>query len=83
MGERQSGTERLEEAVGAFRAALTEYTPERMPLDWAMTQNNLGGALATLGERQSDTQRLEEAVGVLSGRARRNPRESVSRSCGP
>jgi hypothetical protein len=27
----------LEEAVTAFRAALKEYTPERVPLQWAMT----------------------------------------------
>ena len=32
----------------AFRAALEEYTRERVPLDWAMTQNNLGVALASL-----------------------------------
>ena len=33
-----------------------------MPLDWAMTQNNLGNALQRLGERESGTTRLEEAV---------------------
>ena len=33
-----------------------------MPLDWAMTQNNLGNALRTLGERKADTVHLEEAV---------------------
>ena len=35
---------------------------EMMPLDWAMTQNNLGNALAILGERESGTERLEQAV---------------------
>ena len=34
----------------AFREALNEYTRERVPLDWAMIQNNLGAALAILGE---------------------------------
>jgi tetratricopeptide (TPR) repeat protein len=62
LGERASGTARLEEAVGAFRAALMERTRERVQLDWAMTQNNLGTALGTLAERESDTARLEEAV---------------------
>jgi exonuclease VII small subunit len=62
LGERESGTARLEEAVQAFRAALQEYTQDRVPLDWAMTQNNLGNALQTLGERESGTARLEEAV---------------------
>jgi hypothetical protein len=33
-----------------------------VPLDWAMTQSNLGTALRTLGERESGTARLEEAV---------------------
>ena len=33
-----------------------------MPLDWAMTQNNLGNALRSLGERESGTARLEQAV---------------------
>jgi hypothetical protein len=35
---------------------------ERAPLQWAMTQNNLGYALRALGERESGTARLEEAV---------------------
>ncbi len=62
LGERESGTARLEEAVAAFRAALQEYTRERVPLQWAMTQTNLGNALRTLGERESGPARLEEAV---------------------
>ena len=45
LGERESGTARLEEAVAAYREALKESTRERVPLDWAMTQNNLGIAL--------------------------------------
>ena len=53
---------RLEEAVKAYRSALEEYTRERVPLQWAETQNNLGGALWILGELEGDTVRLEEAV---------------------
>ena len=45
LGERESGTARLEEAVAAYRAALEERTRERVPLRWAATQNNLGNAL--------------------------------------
>jgi hypothetical protein len=37
-------------------------TRARVPLQWAMTQMNLGGALTTLGARESGTTRLEEAV---------------------
>ncbi len=62
LGERERGTQRLEEAVAAYHAALEEYTRERVPLDWAATQMNLGNALLTLGERERGTQRLEEAV---------------------
>ena len=37
-------------------------TRDRVPLDWARTQMNLGNALQTLGSRESGTARLEEAV---------------------
>ena len=57
----RAGTARLEEAVAAYRNALKEWT-ERVTLDWAATQNNLGNALTTLGERESGKARLEEAV---------------------
>ena len=36
-------------------------SPERLPLLWALTQNNLGIALRELGERESGTARFEEA----------------------
>ena len=60
--QRETGAERLLEAVEAYRAALEEWTRERAPLDWAMTQNNLGNALSTLGGREAGTARLEEAI---------------------
>ena len=46
----------------AYTEALKEITRERVPLDWAGTQNNLGAALTTLGERERGTERLEQAV---------------------
>ena len=64
LGERESGTSRLEEAVIAYREALKENTREQRPLEWARTQNNLGAALRVLGQRESGTARLEEAIGV-------------------
>jgi hypothetical protein len=48
--------------MAAYREALKEYTRERVPLDWARTQNNLGAALGTLGKREAGTKRLEEAA---------------------
>ncbi len=77
LGERESGTARLEEAVAAYRAALEEYTRERVPLDWATTQNNLGAALSTLGERESGTARLEEAVAAYRAALEEWTRERV------
>ena len=44
LGERESGTARLEQAVKAYQAALLEWTRDRVPLDWASAQNNLGNA---------------------------------------
>ena len=53
QGERTSGSEGLrllDEAVTAYRDALTVRTRADMPADWAMTQNNLGTALQTQGD---------------------------------
>jgi transcriptional regulator with XRE-family HTH domain len=52
LGERESGTARLEEAVAAYRDALKEFTRERVPLQWAATRNNLREALKLLNQRR-------------------------------
>jgi tetratricopeptide (TPR) repeat protein len=75
--ERESGTAGLKEAVAAYREALKESTRERVPLDWAMTQNNLGSVLSTLGERESGTARLEEAVAAYREALKEWTRESA------
>ena len=66
LGERERGTARLEQAVASFTEALKECTRERVPLDWAAMQNNLGTALATLGERERGTESLEQAVAAFT-----------------
>ena len=81
LGERESGTARLEEAVTAYREALTERTREHVPLHWATTQNNLGNALSMLGQRESGTARLEEAVTAYREALRKEP-ASACRSNG-
>ncbi len=48
--------------MAAYRAALEERTRERAPLDWAMTQNNLGAALKALGDRENGTELLRQAA---------------------
>jgi tetratricopeptide (TPR) repeat protein len=62
IGVQRGDSARLRQAVAVYRAALDEQARERVPLDWARTQNNLGNALSRLGERESGTERLEEAV---------------------
>ena len=52
LGQRETGTEKLEEAVHAVRLALLEHTRERVPLEWALVQNNLGTALRVLGPKR-------------------------------
>ena len=65
LGDRESGTGLLEEAVSAYREALQHLARERVPLQWAETQNNLDNALRALGQRESGTARLEEAVSAF------------------
>ena len=62
LGERETGSERLEEAIAVFRAALNEWSRESVPLKWAMAQNNLGNTLAALAERESGSERFGEAI---------------------
>jgi tetratricopeptide (TPR) repeat protein len=77
LGERETGIEKLEEAVSVYRVALEERTRGRVPLAWATTQMNLGNALARLGERESGTLRLEEAVAAFQAALEEWTRERV------
>ena len=63
--------------MAAYREALKEQTRERVPLDWATTQNNLANALRTLGERESGTAKLEEAVAAYREALKERTRERV------
>ncbi len=72
LGERESGTARLEEAVTAYRAALEVQTRYRVPLNWAASWGNMGEALTVLADRTDDLamarqalQQLQEAEAVL------------------
>jgi hypothetical protein len=65
IGEWSGDSTRLQEAVAAYRAALTEVARDLTPHDWAAMQNNLGTALATLGARGNRTACLEEAVAAF------------------
>ena len=63
--------------MAAYREALKEWTRERAPLRWAMTQNNLGNALQTLGRRERGRARLDEAVAAYREALKERTRERV------
>ncbi len=65
LGERASGTARLEEAVTAYRAALEEYTRDRVPLDWAATWGNMGEAMTVFADRSNDLAMARQALHQL------------------
>lgn len=75
LGGRESGSARLEEAVGAWRATLQAWTRDRVPQDWALAQSNLGNALALLAARESGTARLEEALAAQRAALEETPRD--------
>ena len=77
LGEQRGDNALLAEAVAAYREALTEWTRERVPLDWAMTQTNLGNALLRLGAHESGSARLEEAVAAYREALTERTRERV------
>ena len=68
---------KLQDAVEAFGEALTEWTRERVPLDWATAQNNLGNALTVLGERENNTKTLQKAVEAYGEALKERTRERV------
>jgi tetratricopeptide (TPR) repeat protein len=67
----------LIEAIALYRSALKGASRVRVPLQWAMVQNNLGNALGMLGDRESGTTRLEEAVKAFRGALKEYTRERV------
>jgi hypothetical protein len=65
LGERESGTARLDQAVQAFSAALEELTRERVPLQWAATTGNRGVAMMQIADRTNDAAMAETAVAQI------------------
>ena len=55
----------------------THSTRARVPLDWAVTQSNLGATLAALGERDDGTARLEQAVAAYTEALKERTRARV------
>ncbi|MEG4144363.1 tetratricopeptide repeat protein, partial [Microcoleus sp. Pol12B5] len=62
QGDRASN---LERAIAFYTAALTVYTREAFPQDWAMTQNNLGVAYSNR-IRGEKAENIEMAIGYFT-----------------
>jgi tetratricopeptide (TPR) repeat protein len=76
-GDQKGENSALLIAIAAYRDALKERTRERVSLNWAATQNNLGNALWRLGARESGTARLMEAVEAYRDALKEFTRERV------
>ena len=77
QGDEQGDNAALRKSIETWHLVLEQRTRERVPLQWAMTQGNLGNALEALGERESGTARLEEAVAVYRAALEERTRERV------
>ncbi len=77
QGQEFGDNDALADAIERFQALLDLRARERVPLHWAMTQNNLGNALWTLGQRESGTERLGEAVDAYRAALEERTRERV------
>lgn len=76
-GVRDNDSDRLEQAVDAYLAALEEWTGESAPFDWAKTQNNLGDALQRLGDIENGDDRLLPAADAYRAALTEWTRESA------
>jgi tetratricopeptide (TPR) repeat protein len=77
QGEEFGDNGALGEAIAGYRNLLLRRPRERMPLDWATAQNNLGLALMRLGERESGTETLKKAVAAHEAALTEGTRERV------
>ncbi len=77
LGKQSWQNEPLEEAITTYGEALKEMTRDRVPLEWAAIQNNLGIALSTMGEREGGTARLEMAVAAYRAALEERTRERM------
>lgn len=77
LGQRQESEDLLEQGIIAYRAALTEWTQDRFPLNWAMTHGNLGNVLGALGALRDSEDLLQEAVAVQRAALTEQPKTKV------
>ncbi|ACL60937.1 conserved hypothetical protein [Methylobacterium nodulans ORS 2060] len=77
QGYERGDNDALRKSADLCRTVLAERPRERVPLEWAGTQNNLGLALQRLGERESGPARLEQAVAAYTAVLEEYTRERV------
>jgi tetratricopeptide (TPR) repeat protein len=77
QGDERGDNIALTTAIDRYATILKLRPRERVPLQWAQTQTNLGFALFRLGERESGTARLEEAVAAYRAALLERTRERV------
>ena len=62
LGERAAIDGALTAAIRMYRMALSVANCDGMPLEWGITQNNLGNALASLGASDDGPERLNASL---------------------
>ena len=77
LGELTVDPALLRQAVDAHRAALTVRTPEDTPMDWALSQNNLGLTLRWLGTVTDDAAMLNDAATAYADCLTQQTRDAV------
>jgi len=65
LAEVRDKKENLNRAIGCFEKALRMRTEERFPVDFAMTQSNLGIAYIRLAEVRDKEENLKRAIGCF------------------
>jgi tetratricopeptide (TPR) repeat protein len=75
-GEQAGDFSALQEALAIYNATAREFTRERVPLQWAATQNNLGNVLRRIGER-GDTTALRQARDIFAAALQERSRDRV------
>ena len=73
LGERESGPRGWKRPSPPYRAALEERTRDRVPLDWAATQMNLGNALQASASARAGPRGWKRPSPPTAPRSRRGP----------
>lgn len=64
LGEHETGTKRLIEALVILRTIVDVHLADAEPSENAIRRNNLGAVLQTIGEREDNRSHLEETVKI-------------------